>query len=272
MCIIVVKKEGLKMPSNNKFKTCFNANNDGAGYMFAVNNKVHIVKGLMSYNAFKKSLDNTRSKYGDDIAYVFHFRISTQGGVNKELCHPYPLTDDMEALKKLNTLTNIGVAHNGIISLTSTWNKCDYNDTMLFITDYLSELVKNRNDLIRYRTLIERLTSGSRLAILFDDGKVELTGSGWIEEDGIFYSNTSYQTYNYKKTYKSCKYNSSYDDYDDYKDLYCSDWDWYFDTKTNEFLFDDEYCPLSMEDDGRYCDMCANRKNCELYKWLKENN
>lgn len=278
MCIIVVKKDGVKMPSNNKFKTCFNANKDGAGYMFATNGKVHIVKGLMSFNAFKNSLNNTRKKYGDDIPYVFHFRISTQGGVNKELCHPYPLTDDMEAMKKLNNITNIGVAHNGIISLTSSWGETSYNDTMLFIADYLSELVKNRNDLIKFRTLIQRLTIGNRLALLFDDGNIELTGSGWIEEDGIFYSNTSYQTYNYKKTYSNnlfnnweyCKYNSKYDDFDDIdEDLYVDEWNWYWDEKNKEYLFEEEYCPLSIDDNHKYCEHCANKNKCEIYKWLK---
>ena len=280
MCIIVVKKSGVKMPTKKEFKNCFDANSDGSGYMFAVNGKVHIVKGLMTFNSFKKSLDENRKKYGDNIPYVFHFRISTQGGIQKSLCHPYPLSDDMEALKKLNVMTNIGVAHNGIIDLTSNWRVKEYNDTMLFITDYLSELVKNRNDLIRFRTLIERLTSGSRLAILFNDGNVELTGSGWVEENGVFYSNTSYKTYHYKKSYSKSNwcYQSLFDDdcvdsYDynqyDYKD---EEWNYYWDGRKKQYLFDEMYCPLTIDNDGRYCEHCANKNNCEMYKWLKGEN
>lgn len=269
MCVIVVKKDGVKMPSNSILKECFKSNGDGAGYMFAENGKVHIVKGFMSFDSFKKSLSSTRKKYGDEIPYVFHFRISTQGGVNKELCHPYPLTSDMEEMKKLKNETNIGVAHNGIISLTSSWGKTSYNDTMLFISDYLSELVKDRNDCVRFKKLIERLISGSRLSILFGDGNVELIGDGWIEEDGILYSNSSYKKSKYCDFMKGldCKYDEKFDDY--IYDDHFEEWELYWNEELQSYDFDESYCPLSVDDNFDYCEVCAKKDKCPFYKALQ---
>lgn len=221
MCIIVTKQAGYKMPAKDILQTCFMHNRDGAGFMWADSNGVHIRKGYMTFDEFYKSLYeciNDTKKY----AIVMHFRISTQGGTQRELCHPYPITSDMKLLHSLSVKCDVGLAHNGIIPLTSDGAK-DYNDTMLYIQKYASFLIKTStyyNNKIICDLLSESI-GASRLAILSRDGHIEHIGSGWIYEkaDGLAYSNTSYKAYEYTtRSYIGYGYNYGWDDdeLDDY--------------------------------------------------------
>ena len=219
MCIIVYKPQNVEFPKEEIIKRCFAKNSDGAGYMFAYKGEVYIRKGFMNYESFAKDLAEARKVVGDKCAFVLHFRISTQGGVKQGLCHPYPLSKDYDEMRKLDNKCKIAVAHNGIISLTSTrdygggyWDSkaqkwvtttIDHNDTMEFIKEYLSLIVINR-DYYKYSNktaLIKKLIGNSRLAILDGEQHCELIGD-WIKDNGIYYSNSGYKEveYSYSKT------------------------------------------------------------------------
>ena len=208
MCVIVVKNKGVAMPTMENLRDCFDHNPDGAGFMYTNGDGyVHIRKGFMKWKDFKSAIEKlSKSIDITNEAVVMHFRISTQAGVNKQCCHPYPLSKNMKDLKSLNIRSKIGVAHNGIIELTSEYDyyssskwgskfakKIDYNDTMKFITDYLSLLIKGDK---YYKdadtlTLIERLC-GSKLAIMDGSGHVQLIGK--FEKVGdIYYSNLNHE-------------------------------------------------------------------------------
>lgn len=268
MCVIVYKPKGQDLPSDTILKNCFSRNKDGAGFMFHSKGKVHIQKGLMDYKTFESALDKVKKTYDvRKMAMVLHFRITTQGGTNQACTHPFPLSSKMEDLRLLNCNCDIGVAHNGIISLTTTYSQVDYSDTMKFITDYLSLIIRNKNyhKSKNTLTLIERLV-GSKLAIMDGDGHVELIGN-FIEENGIYYSNSSYlqpkvepkTTYlsNYGYGYGSNNKYSQYNTYNDY-------WERWYDDVTGEYDFDDSYCPVSIEKDHTYCMWCANYGYCKL--------
>lgn len=280
MCIIAYKPLNVAFPEENILKNCWDNNDHGAGFMYAYEGVVHFQKGYETWEAFKSALNRARKLTGDKVPYVMHFRIATQG-YEKTMTHPFPLSSNMKKLKKLHGDCNIGVAHNGIIDLTSDGAK-EYSDTMKFITDYLSLIIRNyswyKDE--RTTTLIERLIDGSRLAILDKKGHCQLLGKGWVEENGMWYSNTSYEKRVY--TYPSCSYNSlwDYDDYDDYwarkydtpkgdnntEKYYLEDpsdpWGDFFNPITGKFELEDLYCPYSEEGDDSYCSCCANAHKC----------
>ena len=261
---------GVKFPSKRTLKTCFKNNPHGAGFMVATGDKVVIHKGFMEFSDFWKALRSAREEYEDTSAYVMHFRISTQGGVRADGCHPFPLSGDMDELRKLDTECEIGIAHNGIISLTSTGygKSVDYSDTMKFITDYLSLIIKSRGYFKDDATveLIDRLC-GSKLAILDARGHCELIGRGWQMSDGVWYSNDSYiertietKTTSYYPSFfdwgkeevpwvESYKVADPYDDYINANGLY-------------DFPIDE--CPACEIGDASYCDWCV--KYAECYK------
>lgn len=287
MCIILYKPSGVKLPNKQVLETCFLNNPDGAGYMYTAKGQVHIRKGFMDFFSFEESLKRTL-KAIDEVKtpMVLHFRITTQGGTNQPCTHPFPLSKNMSDLRQLTCTTEIGVAHNGIISLTSegyygysSYNKkvVDYSDTMKFITDYLSLIIKSSKYYKDKDTLelIERLV-GSKLAILDSNGHCELIGN-FTKDSGIFYSNDSYKPRVYKTTTKSTKKSKTvktFDDFDDYdyekeykkyKNLftYDSPYDECWDEDLGEYDFSMlGVCPLTQDNDNTYCGWCVKCNNC----------
>lgn len=254
MCIVVYKKIGLSLPSREILKNCFINNRDGAGFMYNHKGKVIIEKGFMTWEAFDVALASVEKKIDvKKCGMVLHFRITTQGGTNQECTHPFPLSSNMDDLKLLRTTSDIGVAHNGIISLTTTYTKVDYSDTMKFITDYLSLIISNKNYYKNKNTLklIANLV-GSKLAILDMDGHCELIGD-FIEDKGIYYSNSSYTE---SKKYTSSLFNYSWDNNED-----IDYWETFYNYKTNEYEFDNR-CPYVVEGETSYCNWCRDKNYC----------
>lgn len=199
MCVIAYKPLNVAFPEERILKNCFENNDDGAGFMYAYKGKVYWQKGYESFPDFMEALNKARAITGDKAPYVMHFRIATQGYA-KTMTHPFPLSAKMKDLKQLQGECEIGVAHNGILDITSDGSKA-YSDTMKFITDYLSVIIYGENWYKNKKTkkLIEYLITGSRLAILDAKGHCELMGKGWVKDGDMYYSNSSYarEPYNY---------------------------------------------------------------------------
>ena len=281
MCIAIYKPAEQNFPSKKTLQRCFEANPDGAGYMFAHRNAVHIRKGFATFKAFWRDLRDIRAKVTDTPAFVLHFRISTQAGVRADCTHPFPLSRKMDDLRALHATADIGIAHNGIITLTSHgYNKTiTYSDTMEFITDYAARLIKGRDwytdpDL---RGVIADLAD-SRLAILDGGGHCELLGSGWQEDRGCWYSNASYKPRpatpaTTPSAWSGWGHYRAYD-WDDYAE-YCGGYDdpaedtapadpyaEYYDEESGLYFFDDIACPASEDGDTTICRKCAHYEVC----------
>ena len=89
MCIICVSKSGVRQPSDITLRAMFRRNPHGAGYMYARDGKVTIHKGFMNIEDFLAAVHTERFTPQDSV--VYHFRISTQAGVNAAMTHPFPL-------------------------------------------------------------------------------------------------------------------------------------------------------------------------------------
>lgn len=194
MCVIVVKKQDKKFPSKETLRNCWYRNPDGAGFMFAKDGQVHIRKGFMDWADFWTELNETRDLYGDFIPYVMHFRIATHGKVSQECCHPFPLSDNIEDLRLIESTSKIGIAHNGIIPNRATSD--NISDTMDYIASFLYPLSKLSDDWMldtNSRKLIDD-TLCSKLAVLSGDGSIELFGE-FERYDGCLFSNDSYTSF-----------------------------------------------------------------------------
>lgn len=192
MCVICVSGCGVPQPTKNQIKTMFQTNPDGAGYMVARSGRVEIHKGFMTCESLVSALENERLTAAD--AVVYHFRISTQAGVTMSMTHPFPLTRKISDCKSLDAECSLGVAHNGIIRLTSDYRDREYNDTAHFIAEYMSFLVRSKKDMHdpRILAIIEKLTC-SKWALLYKDGTISTVGNFIREENGLLFSNMSYQ-------------------------------------------------------------------------------
>ena len=203
MCIIVVKPSGKRLPSKQILSKCFSSNPHGAGFMY--NNPqneynsdtITIAKGFMDFESFYYAITSITADnfYNSDL--VIHFRYATQGSINSKNCHPFPVSKKIKDLQAISCITTTGIAHNGVISFCSIPNKHDLSDTQIFIKDILSQVPQDQlKDNYPYEKTYSKFT------ILDKDG-FSLIGD-FIEDDGIFYSNTSYIPYEY--TYTSRHY------------------------------------------------------------------
>ena len=195
MCIICVSPRRVRQPSLATIRTMFMHNPHGAGYMVARNGKVEISKGYMDVDSYIAAIQAENFTAKDPV--VYHFRISTQAGVNPEMTHPFPLSYRLEHMKALDVTCDCGVAHNGIIRLTSDPTNKEYSDTALFITQFLSRIVHSQADLKdkKVLSLIGRL-AGSKLAIMDGTGYIATVGD-FIHLRGLMFSNNSYENDRY---------------------------------------------------------------------------
>ena len=189
MCVICIKDRGIQLPSEEKIRKMFTANHDGSGYMLWKNtwDYVKISKGYMTVEDLLRALDD--EKITKDDVIILHFRWGTQGGTHPELTHPYPICTDYKKMMALDVKTNMGICHNGIIRRTSYANSI-YNDTMIFIHNYMCNFVKKPQDLLNKKTqnTIEYL-SCSKWASLDKDGNIVKIGKFEYDKTGLCYSN-----------------------------------------------------------------------------------
>ena len=206
MCVICVKKQGKRLPTYEELELMWARNPHGAGFMFARNGLVHIRKGFMTLSALIHAMNEEKITKEDSL--VIHFRISTQGGITQENCHPFPISPKLEDMEALEITSNIGIAHNGIIQRTSQ-NNCKYSDTALFVIKYLCFIYRSPKD-IYCKALNEAayaLAPYNKFALMNGDGKITLLGD-FQEKNGLLYSNL-YHVPNYRYP---CKKFSFYDD------------------------------------------------------------
>ena len=224
MCIAIGKLKGYDVPTESVLRTCFDNNPDGAGFAFAYNGTVHIKKGFMTFESFINVFNSYNEKYNfKDLGVLIHFRIATHGNRDGSMTHPFPLSSDEGALKKEQYSSDYAVVHNGIISLTSTTasRQVGLSDTAVFIRDYLVNIAKNDNWFYKKSNfeLIHKLID-SKMAILNVDGDIMFT-EGFTEENGVFYSNSSYKENRFKVTsLPNCSTQTCMSGYDDYGNDY----------------------------------------------------
>lgn len=194
MCVIAISKAGAPQPTSETLRTMFRRNPDGAGYMTARNGKVMIHKGFMAEDDYIRAVEAEHFTEADPV--VYHCRISTQAGVNPWMTHPFPLTSDIVKTKLLDCEAPCGVAHNGIIRLTSDPKDHEYSDTAHFVSEYMPSLIRTSADLYKPAVLkMLRLLTDSRLAILDGASGHVATVGDWIEDGGVLYSNGTYKPY-----------------------------------------------------------------------------
>ena len=189
MCIIVYKPK--KKTIDDRFmehmKSCEAHNPDGFGYMYPENGKVVIRKGFFTWPVIEKELRKLMDK---KVNMVFHFRLATHGTINRQNCHPFPISGEVKHLLSVKGEWDMGAVHNGIITWCSPIKKSTLSDSQIFIRDYLSTLSTN---VLKNEAILELIYEATKdkFAFMFPD-EVKLVGK-FIEDKGIFYSNTTYK-------------------------------------------------------------------------------
>jgi len=199
MCLVVGKPVGAPIPGRKKLKHYFNCHPDGFGVSFQYRGAVRTVKGAMTIKEMFKLLNTVKfliqPKRPEDIDMLLQWRSAVTGSVSRKFCHPFPVTAEQEQLDSLDTLSELALAHNGVIwdynklsyfgGVTTYKGREDINDAQEFIKDFvvgLGQAVFNPS----VQKLIEAYTK-SKFALLSSEGLYYI--GDFIEENGCFYSN-----------------------------------------------------------------------------------
>lgn len=217
MCIIAIKSRGIDLPSEEVLQNMWKANKDGAGFMYPKNGAVHIKKGFMKYEDFREELNKLEAECGlKDLPLIMHFRITTHGGTKPENTHPFPVTDSVGMLKKLNSTAKIGMAHNGIINI---YPREGISDTMEYDISQLAPLSRAMPTFYKDANIMKMISNAigsSKMAFMDGQGKIYTIGS-FVEEGGMRYSNRSFETPKYTRHFP---YAYSSDDWESWKEYY----------------------------------------------------
>ena len=179
MCIVIVKTEKTDIPKE-QLKESFDNNQDGSGYLFAMNGNLTIKKGFFVFNDFYDNYSRDMEKFNNPVS-IIHFRITTHGITNKTNCHPFLIND------------GVGFAHNGMIDFVDDHKK--KSDTLMFKNEILSILPDGfifNNSIMK---LIEESIGTSKLAFLDNNGNYRIANEDlghWNKDNTIWYSNKSY--------------------------------------------------------------------------------
>jgi hypothetical protein len=261
MCVAIYKPEGIKAPTLEILKDCWDANPDGAGLAWRCDGgkfPIHIEKGFMSWQEFQDYWNAAKIAEIDGDLFI-HFRITTHGGTIPGNTHPFPISNDDKSLKTLSANTKIALMHNGVLPIEPD-NKT-ISDTMM-----LSKLIARGGfdkEIKHTLNLIEGMIGTNKIAVMTADD-VHLIGA-WYDVDGVQYSNLywDYSNYDYKwgcgKGTNCVSFDtrskSIYEDYDDYDVL---------PTKDDIELLDAGLCPIcgesdcvAMYKDYYLCDACG---------------
>jgi len=188
MCIIVFCQEPARRPSEDTLKTCWDSNPDGAGLMYAHNNRLHVVKGLMSFDAFIAAW----RQVPENVRVAAHFRIKSHGSICPALTHPFPIIREDESEESYA----LAVVHNGVLTGTgAVATNPNESDTSVFVRDVLSKLPpewETSEGIVQL--LAERIGYGNKMVFLRYDGAfVVLNRSAGEWDNGIWYSNSTYK-------------------------------------------------------------------------------
>lgn len=193
MCIIIYSK-GALIPEEH-LENSEISNPHGIGLMWKENGVVKIEKGIdLSY-----LIDKLKKLKG--VEHAVHFRLATHGEISAEMCHPFVVSSNIKELLKTKTETDIALMHNGTIPGFGA--ETHLSDTAEFVATVVA---KYRRDLLHKTSGVNALLKILDLTrdkfLIFTPKTTLVSGKGWIERNGILYSNSSFE-YNFKKFYKT---------------------------------------------------------------------
>lgn len=204
MCILIAKQRESRKMTEQEIRNSANANPDGFGIAFVLD-----TPQINVYKTFNVSeIIEINNSLPDDAAVLYHFRIATHGSVSLANCHPF-----------LDEKLGVAFAHNGILSVKSHEDMTDSETAFRYL---LSPHLRDNMDILQNDDLdiaVESIIGTSKFAFINESGDVKTYGQ-FIIDDGLLFSNSSYQYHYMPEFTPSQRFYYGYDWYDEEKGLY----------------------------------------------------
>ena len=113
MCVIINIENG-EFPKYQTLKEAEILNSHGGSIAWLENGKINYQKGIKAKKV--NELIEKRLKPNKVKTAIIHFRIASVGNVNKDLCHPFPISNEVKTDLKIEDSKFDLLFHNGTIS------------------------------------------------------------------------------------------------------------------------------------------------------------
>ena len=166
--------------------------------MYFKDGTVIIRKGFMEWGGFCDALEEACEEVDEaGTPMALHFRIATHGGIKPQTCHPFAITSVLAKMGASRIEASSGFMHNGTLRGLET--RKGLSDTMAFVANVLYPLRTMGGRIAGDRnaeSIMRSVTQGSRFLLFEAPDRVSMFGD-WVENRGVFYSNTSYRQVRY---------------------------------------------------------------------------
>lgn len=181
MCIIVHRPKEATFPSLETLHRCWETNPDGAGFMYAKGNRLFVLKGFMTFEAFMDAV----KIIPDGVPATLHFRIGTHGGKTAENTHPWIVVEK-------DGVPKVAMVHNGIIH---GYGDREYSDSRDFAETLAPFGIHGPwNDSLK--RLIDGVIGSNKLVFMRSDGETVIYNEKLgIIDGGCWYSNSNFRPY-----------------------------------------------------------------------------
>ena len=190
MCVIICIEDG-QYPAKDTLLSAEKLNSHGGSIAWLNKSGTKSYRKGISAKQINKIIENKLKRNNIKTA-IIHFRIASVGGVDKALCHPFEVTNNVELNQRGDSLQCDLLFHNG------TWT--DYSEVILEMSERLGgmKLPKGKWSDSRVMALISSkfghkqlpklVTGWNKIALLTTKGIVKY-GDGWINHKGNACSN-----------------------------------------------------------------------------------
>jgi len=258
MCLLVVCKPN-STPSKADLHNGACSNPHGYGFAIVADGRIITERSMSAKKSIRRFLQ-LREQYPNGYA-MWHARYATHGVKNEQNCHPFQVGDD----------TQTYLAHNGVLD-TFIEQGDKRSDTRVFAEDTLPKLggVSALNDENIYR-MIESWATGSKIAVLTVNPIAEYQlylineKAGTWDDNGVWWSNSSYKRYVYDYT-PSVRQSDSVLGYADDEATYWEKQEAYYNLYATDPTIVD-MCPMceamiSLDESETTCEFCASCLAC----------
>jgi len=178
------------MPTDDQLMCACVNNPDGFGYAVHTGKSIITGRGMNHDDVIDRFL-TVREKHINGWA-MFHARFTTHGETVKENCHPFRVGGSPDTI----------LAHNGILGNVKIPAGDKRSDTRVFAEDLLPKRLNILDSKKKFKKL-EKWAGGSKVAVFTTDRRLQKAvyiineKLGHWDEDGIWWSNSSYKQTHY---------------------------------------------------------------------------
>jgi len=184
MCLIIATRKNLTSSEvqivNNLIIANWKTNKDGAGFAYRKENKWKFRKGIMTPEGLLLNVNRILGK----TEVVIHLRKTSAGKTNKQLTHPFPLTEN--PIKRLKGTTDKLLFQNGTVTKDPIYSNLSDTALLAWVIKDSIEHGATEQQVIEYLKLQEKKTKAR--FILIWETKMHFIGNWFKLNEKIFLS------------------------------------------------------------------------------------